>query len=79
MKIAGVWNGHDCSYSVLKDGVPVIHDELERFKREKECSGDAFELMEKNYKGIEDIKHFVTCYPVSKFTNCEDSLKKIKK
>jgi len=78
MKIAGVWNGHDCSYSVLKDGVPVIHDELERFKREKECSGDAFELMEKNYKGIEDIKHFVTCYPVSKFTNCEDSLKKIK-
>tara|TARA_Y100000114_G_scaffold27851_1_gene23429 strand:- start:3430 stop:5067 length:1638 start_codon:yes stop_codon:yes gene_type:complete len=78
MKIAGIWNGHDCSYTVLKDGIPVVHDELERFKREKECNGDAFKLMESNYDEIDDIQHFATCYPVNKFTDHEDSFKKIK-
>ena len=78
MKIAGIWNGHDCSYTVLKDGIPVVHDELERFKREKECAGDAFKLMESNYDEIEDIQHFATCYPVNKFTDHKDSFEKIK-
>lgn len=79
MKIAGIWNGHDCAYTILKDGIPIIHDELERFKREKECNGNSFQLMEDNYKDIEDIKHFVTCLPVSKFYNYKTSLKKIEK
>ena len=32
MKIAGLWNSHDCSFCVLEDGVPTIHAELERYK-----------------------------------------------
>ena len=79
MKIAGLWSGHDCSYAVLENGKPLIHDELERFNREKETPGDAFEVMEKNYKGIDDIKHFVTCFPISKSKKYENLMKKIKK
>ena len=44
MKIAGVWSGHDCSYCVLDDGQPLIHDEYERFIREKEPKGDSIEF-----------------------------------
>ena len=35
MKIVGFHSGHDSSYSVLEDGVPIIHNEMERFNREK--------------------------------------------
>lgn len=79
MKIAGLWSGHDCSYAVLENGKPLIHDELERFNREKETQGDAFEVLEKNYKKIDDIKYFVTCFPISKSTKYENSMEKIKK
>ena len=34
MKIVGLLSGHDCSYCVLEDGIPKIHNELERFIRE---------------------------------------------
>ena len=44
-KIAGFWSGHDCSYFVLEDGLPVIHDELERFSREKEPQGDSVDFL----------------------------------
>ena len=30
MKIVGFHSGHDSSYSILDDGVPVVHNELER-------------------------------------------------
>ena len=32
MKIVGFHSAHDASYSVLEDGVPIIHAELERYK-----------------------------------------------
>ena len=41
MKIAGFWNGHDCSYCILENGIPTIHAELERHIRKKEPSGDS--------------------------------------
>ena len=41
MKIAGLCSGHDCSFAVLEDGVPVIHAELERYLRVKEPLGDS--------------------------------------
>ena len=44
MKILGFQSGHDVSYCVLKDGVPVIHEELERFIREKEPKGDGLKM-----------------------------------
>ena len=44
MKIVGLLSGHDCSYCVLEDGIPKIHNELERFIREKEPPGDSLEF-----------------------------------
>ena len=44
MKILGFQSGHDVSYCVLKDGVPIIHEELERFTREKEPLGDGLDM-----------------------------------
>ena len=31
---------HDVSYSILRDGKPVIHAEIERYNRQKECNAD---------------------------------------
>ena len=33
MKIVGFHSGHDSAYSILEDGIPTIHNELERFNR----------------------------------------------
>ena len=40
MKIVGFQSGHDMSYCILENGVPIIHEEYERFLREKEPLGD---------------------------------------
>ncbi len=77
MKIAGLWSGHDCSYCVLENGKPVVHDEYERFIREKEPAGDSAGFFIDNYLEFEDVKHFATCYPTSKLTNYDKSYKKI--
>lgn len=45
MKIVGFHSGHDSSYSVLENGVPKVHIEMERYTRRKnatENSMDAF-------------------------------------
>ena len=44
MKIVGFTTGHDVSYCVLDNGIPVVHNELERFNRIKETEGDPFEF-----------------------------------
>ena len=44
MKILGFQSGHDVSYCVLDNGVPIIHEELERFIREKEPLGDGLKM-----------------------------------
>ena len=76
MKIAGTWSGHDCSYCILEDGKPVVHDEYERFIREKEPPGDSLKFMMENYPDFENITHLATCFPVSKMTHYEESYKK---
>ena len=62
MKILGFQSGHDVSYCVLENGVPIIHEELERFIREKEPLGDglkmAFDRLPDDY--FDDVKVF--CY-----------------
>ena len=62
MKILGFQSGHDVAYCVLDNGVPVIHEELERFIREKEPYGDglkmAFERLPDDF--FDDLKTF--CY-----------------
>jgi len=62
MKIAGFCSGHDCSYAILENGIPVIHNELERFTREKEPIGDSIQFMFDTYEHVEDIAHFTHCF-----------------
>ena len=40
MKILGWQDGHDVSYCILENGIPIIHEELERFTRIKSQIGD---------------------------------------
>ena len=61
MKIAGFCSGHDCSYAILEDGIPIVHNELERFTREKEPLGDSIKFMFETYDDCDDIKHFTHC------------------
>lgn len=58
MKICGFHSGHEASYAILEDGVPVLHAELERYIREKEPFGDGLELLYKDYPEYKDIKYF---------------------
>ena len=49
--IVGIQSGHDVSYSILKNGMPLIHEELERFSRVKEELGDGLKFFfRKNYQ-----------------------------
>jgi carbamoyltransferase len=57
--IVGYQSGrHDVSYCILKNGIPVIHEELERLLRVKEPAGDGLKMyFERN--GIEQhVDHF---------------------
>ena len=50
MKIAGIWSGHDCSFCILEDGMPVVHAEYERYIREKEPAGNSAQFLFDEYK-----------------------------
>lgn len=56
MKILGYYNGHDASYAILENGVPILHNELERFNRKKFSSCDAYEWF-KSRENIDDIDY----------------------
>jgi len=60
MIIAGFQSGHDVGYCLLKDGIPIIHEELERFIREKEPLGDGLEMLFQRVpeENLKDIEHF---------------------
>ncbi|OUT95540.1 MAG: hypothetical protein CBB96_03685 [Gammaproteobacteria bacterium TMED36] len=62
IKIAGIQDGHDVSYCILEDGVPTIHEELERFSRIKEGIGDGLEFFFKN-NNSKDIKYYASGNP----------------
>ena len=54
MKILGFQNGHDVSYCVLEDGIPIIHEELERHLRLKEPKGSGLQYALDQLKDIID-------------------------
>ena len=60
MKIVGFQSGHDVSYAILENGVPIIHEELERFTREKEPLGDGLDMFFQRVtkEDLKDIKYF---------------------
>ena len=55
MKIVGVCSGHDVAYGILEDGVPVVHNEIERFSRVKEEIGDGFQFLFDTYEDVDEI------------------------
>lgn len=58
-KILGFQSGHDVSYCILENGIPTIHEELERFTREKHALGDGLKMFYENFKGNKsDFKYF---------------------
>ena len=62
--IAGIWSGHDCSYFIMDhEGQPVVHNELERFNREKEPSGNSLKFLKENFEEYKNIKYLATCWP----------------
>ena len=61
-KIAGLCSGHDCSYAILEDGIPILHNELERFTREKEPIGDSLDFLFSSYRDYDDIIYFSHCF-----------------
>ena len=53
MNILGFYSGHDASYAILNNGIPIIHNELERFNRNKGAFGDGhgfFKAIHENEK-----------------------------
>jgi len=80
MKIAGFHNMHDSAYSILEDGIPTIHNELERFNRIKNSVGDSAEFFLRQEKEFNDISHITThrTSGTSKgaFGKCESIVKK---
>ena len=60
MKIAGFFNGHDCSFCILEDGVPIIHAEYERYLRLKEPTGDSWGMLLDIVGEFDDIDYFVS-------------------
>tara|TARA_R110001583_G_scaffold1210_9_gene10148 strand:- start:3120 stop:4736 length:1617 start_codon:yes stop_codon:yes gene_type:complete len=57
MKIVGFQDGKDVSYCILKDGIPFLHEELERFNRRKCTTGDGLEMFF-NHNNLHDIDYF---------------------
>lgn len=58
MKILGFQSGHDVSYCILENGVPIIHEELERFSRNKMEIGDGLEFFFSRIENHDDIGYF---------------------
>lgn len=56
-KIVGFQSGHDVSYCILENGIPVIHEELERITRKKMEMGDGLKFF-LSRSGDENIKYF---------------------
>ncbi len=60
MRIVGFQSGHDVSYAILENGIPIIHEELERFTREKEPLGDGLDMFFQRVtqEDLKDVKYF---------------------
>jgi len=59
MRILGIQNGHDVSYCILENGIPIVHEELERHLRLKEPKGSGLQYAIDQLKDISDIPYFV--------------------
>ena len=65
MKIVGFHSGHDSAYSILEDGIPIVHNESERFNRRKNSVDNSMQFFldnEKDFSDVKYIKFFVFLY-----------------
>ena len=78
MKILGFQSGHDVSYCILEDGIPIIHEELERFIREKEPLGDGLEMALQRIPDsqLNEMKYFANGCPRARKTYPDKLAKK---
>lgn len=61
--IVGFHSGHDCSYCILEDGIPIIHEEYERITRIKEGVGDGLKFfVDRNPDLFYNVSNFTHCY-----------------
>ena len=60
MKIVGFHSAHDSSYSVLEDGVPKVHNEIERFNRIKNCVANSIKFFIDNDEDVNNIDSMTT-------------------
>ncbi len=60
MKIVGFHSAHDSSYSVLEDGVPKVHNEIERFNRIKNCVANSIKFFIDNDEDVNNIDSITT-------------------
>lgn len=54
----GFHSGHDVSYCILENGIPIIHEEWERIIRSKMEYGNGLKLFFDRNKNFEDVKYF---------------------
>ena len=80
MKILGFNSGHDVSYAILEDGIPIIHNELERFNRRKCTTGDAmgFLIESLDISLYKDAKYAVHYMPTQGYNYPQQSFSIIK-
>lgn len=61
--VVGFHSGHDCSYCILENGIPVIHEELERITRAKEGEGNGLEFFfDRNPLLKNEVSYFSHCH-----------------
>ena len=70
MKVVGFQSGHDVSYCILENGVPIVHSEWERFLRVKCPQGDGLKFLfdhEEDTGALEDVEAFTHGNPRTRF------------
>lgn len=77
MKIAGFCSGHDAAYGILEDGVPKVHNELERFNRIKDTEGDSMEFLSDTYDA-DDVDYYTHCIGSKREETYKKSFEKYK-
>jgi len=60
MKILGFHSSHDAAYGILEDGIPIVHNETERFNRKKNAVADSLKLFIELNSDIKDIDYIAT-------------------
>ena len=62
MKIAGFHSGHDSSYSIIENGIPKVHIELERYTRRKNATENSMDAFIEKDPDFSNFTHIFLLY-----------------